>query len=147
MTAPALESVAVGDLLTPLQRRVTQAEIDAYAEASGDHNPIHLDEYFARSVGLPGTIAHGLLTLSLLPAFFPSVLRIEGLKNSLNYGSDRVRYLNPVPAGSRVRGRIRIEKAVDVPPNGLRVTYHTTVEIEGADRPACVADTIGVHFR
>ena len=97
--------------------------------------------------GLFSRVVYGLLTLSLLPAFFPSVLRIEGLKNSLNYGSDRVRYLNPVPAGSRVRGRIRIEKAVDVPPNGLRVTYHTTVEIEGADRPACVADTIGVHFR
>ena len=66
MTAPALQSVAAGDVLTPLERRVTQAEIDAYAEASGDHNPIHLDEDFARSVGLPGTIAHGLLAMGIL---------------------------------------------------------------------------------
>ncbi len=63
------------------------------------------------------------------------------------HGSNRVRYLSPVPAGSRLRGRIGIAQAVDVPPNGLRVTYHTTVEIEGSERPACVADTIGVHFR
>src|SRR5439155_1044546 len=66
MTAPALRSIAVGDEVTPLQRRVTQAEIDAYAEASGDHNPIHVDADFARAVGLPGTIAHGLLELGIL---------------------------------------------------------------------------------
>jgi acyl dehydratase len=127
---------------------VSQERIDRFAEATGDYQWIHVDvERARRELPYGTTIAHGLLTLSLLPAFFPSVLRIEGLKNSLNYGSNRVRYLNPVPAGSRLRGRIRIENVLDAPPNGLRVTYHTTVEIEGADRPACVADTIGVHFR
>src|ERR1700680_802627 len=119
-----------------------------FAEATGDDQWIHVDiERARRELPYGTTIAHGLLTLSLLPSFFRTVLRVEGVKNSLNYGSNRVRYLSPVPAGSRLRGRIGIAQAVDVPPNGLRVTYHTTVELEGSERPACVADTIGVHFR
>src|SRR6266545_766013 len=78
---------------------VSQERIDRFAEATGDDQWIHVDVARARrELPYGTTIAHGLLTLSLLPAFFPSVLRIEGLKNSLNYGSDRVRYLNPVPA-------------------------------------------------
>jgi acyl dehydratase len=127
---------------------VSQERIDRFAEATGDDQWIHVDvERARRELPYGTTIAHGLLTLSLLPIFFRSVLRIEGVRNSLNYGSDRVRYLAPVPAGSRLRGRIAIARAVEASPNALRVTYHTTVEIEGGDRPACVADTIGVHFR
>jgi acyl dehydratase len=127
---------------------VSQERIDCFAEATGDDQWIHVDvERARRELPYGTTIAHGLLTLSLLPSFFRTVLRIEGVRNSLNYGSNRVRYLSPVPAGSRLRGRIGIGEAVDVPPDGLRVTYHTTIEIEGNDRPACVADTIGVHFR
>ena len=99
------------DLGTSDWHEITQERIDRFAEATGDHQWIHVDvERARRELPYRTTIAHGLLTLSLLPAFFPSVLRIEGLKNSLKYGSDRVRYLNPVPAGSRVPGRIRIEK-------------------------------------
>ena len=127
---------------------VSQERIDRFAEATGDDQWIHVDvERARRELPYGTTIAHGLLTLALLPSFFRTVLRIEGVKNSLNYGSNRVRYLSPVPAGSRLRGRIAIEQALDVPPDGLRVTYQTTVEIEGSNRPACVADTIGVHFR
>ena len=127
---------------------VSQERIDRFAEATGDDQWIHMDvERARRELPYGTTIAHGLLTLSLLPSFFRTVLRIEGVKISLNYGSNRVRYLGPVPAGSRLRGRIAIEQALDVPPDGLRVTYQTTVEIEGSNRPACVADTIGVHFR
>jgi acyl dehydratase len=127
---------------------VSQERIDRFAEATGDDQWIHVDvERARRELPYGTTIAHGLLTLSLLPSFFRTVLRIEGVRNSLNYGSNRVRYLSPVPAGSRLRGRIGIGEAVDVAPDGLRVTYHTTIEIEGGDRPACVADTIGVHFR
>ena len=125
---------------------VSQQRIDRFAEATGDDQWIHVDvERARRELPYGTTIAHGLLTLALVPSFFRTVLRVEGVKNSLNYGSNRVRYLSPVPAGSRLRGRIGIAQAVDVPPNGLRVTYHTTVEIEGSERPACVADTIGVH--
>src|SRR5262249_45693550 len=127
---------------------VTQDRINLFAEATGDFQWIHVDvDRAKRELPQGNTIAHGLLTLSLVPTFFKSVLRLDGLRNSLNYGSNRVRYMVPVPAGSRLRGRIRIEDTTDVPPDGLRVIYRTTVELEGAPRPACVADTIAVHYR
>ncbi len=127
---------------------VTQARIDRFAEATGDDQWIHVDVTRAKRE-LPGgtTIAHGLLTLGLVPGFLRSVMRLEGLRNSLNYGSNRVRYLSAVPAGSRLRGRIAIAAADDAPPDGLRVTYAVTVEIEGSERPACVAEIISVHYR
>jgi acyl dehydratase len=127
---------------------VTQERIDRFAEATGDDQWIHVDvERAKRELPYGNTIAHGLLTLSLVPLFFRTVLRIDGLKNSLNYGSNRIRYMAPVPAGTRLRGRIRIEDAIDVPSNGLRVGYRTMVEMEGGKRPACLADTIAVHYR
>ena len=97
MSAPALSSVAAGDLLTPLQRRVTQEQINAYAEASGDHNPIHLDPDFARAVGLPGSIAHGLLELGIVAE---AISRWAG-------GSDRLaslecRFNKPLLAGDTI---------------------------------------------
>jgi len=127
---------------------VSQERIDRFAEATGDDQWIHVDVARARRE-LPGgrTLAHGLLTLSLVPMFVRAVLRIDGLQSSLNYGSNRVRYITPVPAGARLRGRINILEAVDEPPTALRVTYRTTVEIEGEHRPACVADTIALHRR
>ncbi len=129
-------------------REITQQQIERFAEATGDDQWIHVDVERARRE-LPGktTIAHGLLTLSLAPEFIREVAQIEGLKNTLNYGSNRVRYLAPVPAGSRLRARVSVAEADDVPPNGLRVTYGLTVEIEGGKRPACVAEVIGLHFR
>jgi acyl dehydratase len=127
---------------------VSQERINLFAEATGDDQWIHVDVERARRE-LPGgrTLAHGLLTLSLVPAFFRSVLRIDGLQSSLNYGSNRVRYITPVPAGSRLRGWISIAEASEEPPEALRVTYRTTVEIEGESRPACVAETIALHRR
>ncbi|TMB91581.1 MAG: acyl dehydratase [Chloroflexi bacterium] len=97
MTAPALRSIAVGDEVTPLQRRVTQAEIDAYAEASGDHNPIHVDADFARAVGLPGTIAHGLLELGILAE---AISRWAG--GSARLGSLECRFSKPLQAGDTI---------------------------------------------
>jgi acyl dehydratase len=127
---------------------VTQERIDRFAEATGDFQWIHVDVERARRE-MPGgaTIAHGYLTLSLVPLLLKGVLRHDGLRNSLNYGSNRVRFTAPVPAGSRIRGRVRIADAADAPPGGLRVTYQTTVEVEGAARPACVAETMAVHYR
>jgi acyl dehydratase len=127
---------------------VSQDRIDQFAQATGDDQWIHLDvERARRELPSGSTIAHGLLTLSLVPAFFKTVLRIEGLKSSLNYGSNRVRYMTPVPAGARLRGRIVIADTFDVPHGGLRVTYRTTVELEGNERPACVAETLALHYR
>ena len=127
---------------------MTQEKIDQFANATGDEQWIHVDIERAKRE-LPGqtTIAHGLLTLSLAPKLIRMVAQIGNLKNTLNYGSNRVRYLAPVPAGSRLRGRVSIAEADDVPPNGLRVTYGLTVEIQGGKRPACVAEVIGLHYR
>ena len=128
-------------------RVITQQQIARFAEATGDDQWIHIDVERAKRE-LPGktTIAHGLLTLSLAPEFIREVAQIEGLKSTLNYGSNRVRYLAPVPVGARLRARVSVAEADDVPPNGLRVTYGLTIEIEGGKRPACVAEVIGLHL-
>jgi len=115
---------------------ITQERINKFADATGDEQWIHIDVPRAQRE-MPGktTIAHGLLTLSLAPGFVRSVMGLEGIKNTINYGINRVRYLAPVPAGSRLRGRIKIVATEDVPPDGLRVTYGITVEIEGGQPP------------
>jgi acyl dehydratase len=127
---------------------ITQDRINKFAEATCDEQWIHIDQNRAK-VELPGgkTIAHGLLSLSLAPMFIRSVMGLKGLKNTLNYGADRIRYLSPVPAGSRLRGRITIAEVEDVPPDGLKVNYHVVIEIEGGKRPACVAELIALHMR
>ena len=126
---------------------VTQERIDKFAEATGDFQWIHVDpERAARE--LPGgkTIAHGFLTLSLLPKMVYEIYRIDGVAHGLNYGGNRLRFTAPVPAGSRVRARLRVRKAEDVKNDGLRLTSEVTVELEGSDRPACVAETISVVY-
>ena len=127
---------------------VTQERIDQFVRATGDDQWIHVDVERARR-GLPAgtTIAHGLLTLSFAPVFVRSVMHLEGVTNTLNYGANRIRYLAPVPAGSRLRGRVTIAAAEDAPRNGLRVTYGVTIEIENRERPACMAELIAVHYR
>jgi len=127
---------------------ITQDRINRFAEATCDEQWIHVDHDRAKDE-LPGgkTIAHGLLSLSLAPMFIRSVIDLNGLRNTLNYGADRIRYLSPVPAGSRIRGRTSIAKAEDVPPDGLRVNYRMVIEIEGSERPACVAELIALHYR
>ncbi len=127
---------------------ITQDRIDKFAEATGDEQWIHVDtERAARESPGGKTIAHGLLSLSLIPMFIRSIIGVKGLKNTLNYGANRIRYLSPVPAGSRLRGRVTVAAAEDVPPDALRVTYQVTIEIEGGKRPACVAEVIGQHYR
>ena len=127
---------------------VSQERINQFAEATCDEQWIHVDQDRAKEE-MPGgkTIAHGLLSLSLAPMFIRSVMELKGSKSTLNYGADRIRYLSPVPAGSRLRGRITIAEAEDVPPSGLRVHYHLVIEIEGGQRPACVAELIALHMR
>jgi acyl dehydratase len=127
---------------------VSQEQIERFAEATGDDQWIHVDVERAKRE-LPGhsTIAHGLLTLGLAPRLIRSVARVEGLKNTLNYGANRVRYLAPVPAGSQLRGRVTIAATDDVPPDALKVTYGITIETKGGGRPACVAEVIALHYR
>jgi len=127
---------------------VTQERINLFAQATCDEQWIHVDQDRAKKE-LPGgiTIAHGLLSLSLAPMFIRSVVGIKGLRNTLNYGADRIRYLSPVPAGSRIRGHTSIAEAEDLPPDALRVNYHVVIEIEGDQRPAGVVELIALHYR
>jgi acyl dehydratase len=127
---------------------VSQERINQFAEATCDEQWIHVDQERAAKE-MPGgkTIAHGLLSLALAPLFVRSVIGLKGLRTTLNYGADRIRYLAPVPAGSRLRGRVKVSEAVDVPPDGLRVNYHLEIEIEGGKKPACIAELIALHYR
>ena len=125
---------------------VTQAMIDTFAEATGDHQWIHVDVERARAE-MPGgkTIAHGFLTLSLLPRLSQSILHIRRRSRSLNYGSNKVRFTHPVPEGSRLRAR-QVLKASEAVPGGRRLIIETTMEIEGQSRPALVAETIQLSY-
>lgn len=126
---------------------VTQERIDKFAAATGDYQWIHVDRDRAARE-LPGgkTIAHGFLTLSLLPQMIYDIYRIDGVAHGLNYGTNRVRFTAPVPAGSRVRARLRVKQAEDAKNGGLRMIGEATIELEGSDRPACVAETISLVY-
>ena len=126
---------------------VTQERISLFAQATCDDQWIHVDQERAKKE-LPGgiTIAHGLLSLSLAPMFIRSVMGLKGLRNTLNYGADRIRYLSPVPAGSRSEVAPTSRKSRTSRPM-VRVNYHMVIEIEGGQRPACVAEVIALHYR
>ena len=126
---------------------VTQEMIDKFADATGDHQWIHVDVERAKKE-MPGgkTIAHGYLTLSLLPRLAPTLMKVEKRRRGLNYGSNRVRFTAPVPAGARVRLRQKLLKVEPVEDNGFRVTSEMTMEVEGSSRPAMVAETLGIVY-
>ena len=126
---------------------VTQEMIDKFAEATGDHQWIHVDVERAKR-DMPGgkTIAHGYLTLSLLPRLAPTLMSVEKRSRGINYGSNKVRFISPVPAGARVRLKQRIVKAEEVEGGGVRVYNEMTMEVEGSPKPAMVAETIGVVY-
>src|SRR5467141_4512914 len=126
---------------------VDQAMIDKFADATGDHQWIHVDVERAKKE-MPGgkTIAHGYLTLSLLPRLAPTLLKVNKRRRGVNYGSNRVRFTAPVPAGARVRLRQKLVKVEPVEDNGFRVTSEMTMEVEGNTRPAMVAETLGIIY-
>ncbi|MEH0830029.1 MULTISPECIES: MaoC family dehydratase [unclassified Micromonospora] len=120
---------------------VDQARVDAFAEATGDRQWIHVDPERARSGPFGGTVAHGFLMLSLLPALGAEVYRVEGIRMGVNYGLDRVRFPAPLPTGSRVRAGVSL-LAVEPVAGGLQVSNEVTLEREGGDKPCCVARTL-----
>src|SRR5262245_3246151 len=123
---------------------ITQDRVNRFAEATGDHQWIHVDvERATRELGAP--IAHGYLTLSLLPMLSAQVMRVEGVQRGINFGCNKVRFTNMVPVGSRVRLRQKCLK-VEARAGGKQVTMESTIEIEGKDRPACVAESIGIIY-
>src|SRR5687768_7936799 len=126
---------------------VEQAMIDKFADATGDHQWIHVDVERAKR-DMPGgrTIAHGYLTLSLVPRLAATLVKVTKRRHGLNYGSNKVRFTNAVPAGARIRLRQRLANVERVAGNGVRVTSEMTVEIEGQERPALVAELISVQY-
>jgi acyl dehydratase len=125
---------------------IDQARIDAFSDATGDHQWIHVDpERAARE--LPGgrTIAHGFLTLSLLPVLSTTAWRVAQRSRGINYGSNKVRFINPVPSGSRIRLRATLQ-SIEPVEGGHRLVFDNTIEIEGAEKPALVSEVITLIF-
>ena len=133
---------AVGeDLGTTEWLEVTQERVDVFADATDDHQWIHVDAERATAGPFGGTIAHGYLTLSLIPLFSAQIFALETPGARLNYGVNKVRFPNPVRVGSRVRTKVSIA-AVDDIPSGKQMLVKHVIEIEGQDKPACVAETV-----
>lgn len=125
---------------------IDQDRVNKFADATGDHQWIHINiERAKRELPTKGTIAHGYLTLALLPMLGAQIMRVDGVSRGVNYGSNKVRFTNMVPTGSRVRARQKL-MAVEPKSGGKQLISEFTIEIEGQDRPACVAETIGVVF-
>ena len=135
-------AAAVGDELgTSDWFEVTQERVNQFADATDDHQWIHVDEERAARGPFGGTIAHGYMTVSLIPALSHSIFSVETDGPRLNYGLNKVRFPNPVKVGSRVRGHATLAELVDVPA-GKQLVVRYTIEIEGEDKPACVAETV-----
>jgi acyl dehydratase len=137
---------AVGEELgTSGWLEIDQKRIDLFADATGDHQWIHVDPEKAAGGPFGTTIAHGYLTLSLIPSLMPEVLRVEGVKMGVNYGVNKVRFPAPVPVGSRLRATGRIVEVSEVP-GGVQLVIAITIEREGGDKPVCVAETVARFY-
>ena len=136
----------VGAKLGPTEwMTIDQARIDLFADATDDHQWIHVDAKAAADGPFGATIAHGYLTLSLVNRFMPDLLTVTHTSMGVNYGCDKVRFPSPVKVGSRIRGRGEVV-SVEPAGQGLQVLVRVTVEIEGQDRPACVVDTLSRFY-
>ena len=124
---------------------ISQERIDQFAEATGDHQWIHVDPERAAKGPFGTTIAHGYLTLSLASYFLPQIVEVRGISMGVNYGTDKVRFPAPVPVGSKLRAGAELVKAEEVK-GGIQATVRVSIEVEGADRPSCVVDTISRYF-
>ena len=136
-----LKAHAGEDLGVSAWHDVTQAEVDAFADATGDHQWIHVDPERARETPFGGTIAHGYYTLSLTPSFLDEVLRLEGIAFMINYGLNKVRFPAALPVGDRVRMHLRLA-SVDDASGGVMLTTGLTFEREGGEKPVCVAESL-----
>ncbi len=135
------QTVATSDWIT-----ITQEQVNQFAQATGDHQWIHVDVERARTGPFGGPIAHGFLTLSLLPQFFDAALTVAQVRMGVNYGLNKVRFIAPVPVGSRLRAHMKLLACDPVDPGGLQVTWEVTVEREGAPKPVCVAESLVRYY-
>ena len=129
--------VATSDWLT-----ITQQQVNLFADATGDHQWIHVDPEKAAQGPFGAPIAHGFLTLSMLPKFFESSFEIVGSRMGVNYGLNKVRFTAPVPVGSRLRAQMLLLACEKIANDGVQMTWQVTVEREGSDKPVCVAESL-----
>jgi acyl dehydratase len=125
---------------------IKQDRIDKFADATGDHQWIHVDPKRAKDGPFGACIAHGYLTQALVNHFLPQIMEVQGVSMGVNYGADRLRFPAPVPVGSRIRGSAELLEAEDTKDGGIQTKVRVTVEIEGKDRPGCVIDTISRFY-
>ncbi len=125
---------------------IDQARVDLFADATGDHQWIHVDVEKAKKGPFGGPIAHGYLTASLANYFLPQLLDVQGTSMGVNYGCDKIRFPAPVPVGSRVRGRGQLATVEETKDGGIQAKVTVTIEIEGQERPACVIETISRFY-
>jgi acyl dehydratase len=147
-TSPSeLQSLIGTEIGTSEWLEIDQGRIDTFAEVTEDRQFIHVNKELAEKTPFGGTIAHGFLTLSLLSHFSEaSGLVIEGVKMGINYGFEKIRFLAPVPNGSRVRGRFFLKSVVEKKEGNFLITYQVTVDIEGSEKPALVADWLTLQL-
>jgi acyl dehydratase len=128
---------------------ITQERVQQFADATLDHQWIHIDVERARRESPFGApIAHGFLTLSLLSHLMHEAIEIkQGLRLAVNYGLNRVRFISPVRVGSNIRARMALQSLKDVPPNGMEAVFNATIEVEGGDKPCCVAEWVVRYYQ
>jgi len=124
---------------------ITQEQVNLFADATGDHQWIHVDPERAKQGPFGGPIAHGYLTLSLAPALLPQILQVQGISMGVNYGTEKVRFPSPVPVGSKLRAGAELQSVDDVA-GGAQVTMNVTFEVEGAPKPSCVATVVYRYY-
>jgi acyl dehydratase len=125
---------------------IDQQRIDKFADATGDHQWIHVDPARAKNGPFGTTIAHGYLTQSLVNYFLPQIVEVHGISMGVNYGANRIRFPAPVRVGSRIRGSAELLGVEETKDGGVQATIRVTVEIEGSERPGCVIDTISRYY-
>jgi acyl dehydratase len=146
-TAPADFTAREGQLLGLTDWvEIPQSQIQAFADATGDHQWIHVDVERAQQGPFGSTLAHGYLVLSLVNRFLPEVVSVENMEMGLNVGLDKVRFLSPVKSGARLRGRIELKHVKLLDERSVQATMTVTIELEGADRPACIAEPISRYY-
>jgi acyl dehydratase len=143
----ALHSIIGSELGPGSWLRVDQHRIDTFADATDDHQWIHVDADRARKGRFGATVAHGYLTLSLVAPLLEGLLQVDGVAMGINYGVNRVRFPAPVISGSRVRARATLNSLEPTGPGAVQATFEVTIEVEGGNKPACVATVLCRYFR
>ena len=141
LSALAGQEIAVSDWIT-----ITQDQVNQFAQATGDHQWIHVDVEKSKAGPFGGPIAHGFLTLSLIPRFFEASLTIVNARMGVNYGLNKVRFTAPVPVGSRLRARLTLLKSEPISNDGAQMTWEVAIQREGSDKPVCVAESMARQY-